>query len=54
MVQHSFGMIHKMFFQIVIKVLPKQGMLVVLEQYINQQPALKQERHTHIIFEPEH
>ena len=32
----------------------KQALLVVLERYNNQQPALKGQRHTHIIFELEH
>ena len=32
----------------------KQALLVVLERYNNQQPALKAEWHTHIIFELEH
>ena len=32
----------------------QHSILVVLEQYNDQKPALERERHTHIIFELEH
>ena len=32
----------------------QHSILVVLEQYNDQNPALERERHTHIIFELEH